>query len=268
MSGNPKLCTIDVFFGSHARGNQHHLDYRATPAWGELAAGAEQIPNLIRLSGAAGTFQAQFFNLGKPVQRCGSGNLAIATYIHHLLPDEANAQQLVTAAGTVQLGAADDSAYYLDKPLPQRPLDHPGLWQRLVGQSIVNSCYCGGDSDYALLEVAQPLAQLRVDTSALCRLSRRALIVVYRPAAAATQLRYFAPQYGSTEDAATGSASVQVAAYLCRHYPEHYADREIEIEQCSSAGGSLYLVNQQRQVLVRGRTAIRSHETTAASFHQ
>lgn len=256
MSVDPKLSTIDVFYGSQGAGNQHHVAYRTTPTWSELPVEWEQTSNLILLSGSSGAFQAQFFSCGRPVRRCGSGNLAIATYIHSELNAEVNEERLHTPAGGIQLGFDRQSAYYLDKPLAQKPLHHSKLWQRLVRQPVINGCFCGHRNDYVLLELGRPLARFSLNSRTLCRFSQRALIVIYRPPSGAVQMRYFAPQYGAVEDAATGSAGVQAAAYLRRQYPQRYAYQQIEIKQCSLAGGFLYLKNYQQQVLVRGRTAI------------
>lgn len=268
MSAIPTLCTVDVFYGPEATGNQHHIAYSSDSAWGEgdLPFEYNKIPNLILLSSSRGTFQAQFFNSGRPVRRCGSGNLAIATYIHGELKAEANGERLVTPAGTVQLGFDRQSAYYLDKPLIQQPLHYAKLWQRLVRQRVINGCYCGRRNDYVLLELRQPLARFRLNSTALCRFSQRALIVIYRPPSGAVQLRYFAPQYGAAEDAATGSASMQAAGYLGRQYPQYYAHQQIEIKQCSPAGGYLYLKSYQQRVLVRGRTEIVDSKANCSSF--
>ncbi len=52
MSGTPTLSTVDVFYGPEADGNQHHIAYRAEPAWGGLPSEYQQTPNLILLSGS------------------------------------------------------------------------------------------------------------------------------------------------------------------------------------------------------------------------
>ncbi|MGM0482227.1 MAG: PhzF family phenazine biosynthesis protein [Pseudomonadota bacterium] len=255
MSAPGKLCSVDVFYGHRAAGNRHHIAFRTGPGWRELPVEFQQTANLILLNGGVGAFQAQFFSVGRPVRRCGSGNLAVIAYLHEQLGCTGNEQRLCTPAGDVSLGFDRRSAYYRDKPLAQRPLRNFKFWQRLVRQPILNGCYCGGANDYVLLELEQPLAQLSFNATLLCRFSQRALIVIYRPPSGALQLRYFAPQYGPAEDAATGSASVQAAGYLRREYPRQLQRQPIEINQCSPAGGYLYLENKQQQVLVRGRTA-------------
>lgn len=259
MPTTTEVCAIDVFYGPGAVGNRHHLIYRARPAWRDLPAPYANIPNLILLHSAKESLHAQFFNRGKPVQRCGSGNLAIATYVSNYLAAGIGTWQLNTPAEALQLGVDNQSAFYLNQPLRQQVLRHPQLWQQLIGQPLVDGCYCGGRGDYVLLEVSQPLAQLRLNSAKLCRLSRRAVIVLYRPATGPVQLRYFAPQYGPTEDAATGSASVQAAAYLKQRYAHEYSHQQFEVQQRSSGGGCIYVTNQVRQVVVRGRTAVASH---------
>ena len=256
MSVVDTLYTIDVFYGPQAEGNQHHILYRAKPDWADIPAECKNTANLILLSGSADRFKAQFFSYGQPVRRCGSGNLAIARYIYEELAATKNNWRLLTHAGPIYLGVDGQSAYYLDKPLPQLALQKRKFWQRLVRQPVINGRYCGGRNDYVLLEVGQSLAELNLNSLALRRFSQRALIVIQRPSTGAIQLRYFAPQYGTAEDAATGSASVQAAAYLRHQYPKRYAHQPLQIQQCSPAGGHLYLTDYQQQILVRGRTAV------------
>ncbi|RUO69562.1 PhzF family phenazine biosynthesis protein [Idiomarina ramblicola] len=262
----PKLCTVDVFYGPQALGNQHHIAYRPAPAWSETPSQYQTVPNLILMSGRSGAFQAQFLNYGRPVRRCGSGNLAVAAYINEKLKTKPINECLLTPAGEIQLGFDHESAYYFDRPLTQRPLRSLRFWRRLISRPVINGCYCGGRNDYVLLELAQPLTQLRLNSGALCQFSQRALIVIYRLRSGTVQLRYFAPQYGEAEDAATGSASVQAAAYLRTQYPKRYAHQSIEIKQCSPAGGCLYLKNYQQYVLIRGQTAMRDNKAICSSF--
>jgi len=266
VSAMPKLCTVDVFYGPQVLGNQHHIAYRPAPAWSETPSQYQRVPNLILMSGGSGAFQAQFLNYGRQVRRCGSGNLAVAAYINEKLKTKPTNELLLTPSGEIQLGFDHESAYYFDKPLTQRPLRNFRFWRRLISQPVINGCYCGGRNDYVLLELSQPLTQLSVNSGALCQFSRRALIVIYRLLSGAVQLRYFAPQYGAAEDAATGSACVQAGAYLRNQYPKSYAHQPIEIKQCSPAGGCLYLKNYQQQVLVRGRTAMRDSTAVFSSF--
>lgn len=252
-----KLCTVDVFFGPQVAGNRHYIAFSKAPVWEDIPAEYRQTPNLILLSGHSGAFRGQFISRGQQVRRCGSGNLAIAAYIHNKLAVKVSGERLLTPAGAIHLGFDRQSAYYIDKPVLQKSLHHSRFWQRLVRQPIINGCYCGHRNDYVLLELGQPLAQLRLNSKALCRFSRRALIAMYRPPGGPIQLRYFAPQYGQAEDAATGSASVQAAAYLRHQYPGYYAHQQIEFKQCSPDGGYLYLKNHRQSILVRGQTAIR-----------
>ncbi|RUO76153.1 PhzF family phenazine biosynthesis protein [Idiomarina seosinensis] len=249
-----ELCTADVFYGPKASGNRHYIAYRGASAWSDVPKEYQQVPNLILMSGEPGAFKAEFLNGGRPVQRCGSGNLAVAAFINDQLTDSPSNELLLTPAGKVKLGFDHRSAYYFDKPLAQRPLRNLGFWRRLVRQPVINGCYCGGRNDYVLLEVGQSLTKFKLNSGVLCRFSQRALILVYRPPSGELQLRYFAPQYGPAEDAATGSASVQAVAYLRRQYPQYYGHQRIVIKQCSPAGGWLYLKRYRQYELVRGRT--------------
>ncbi|WP_404401003.1 PhzF family phenazine biosynthesis protein [Idiomarina seosinensis] len=257
MTANQEPCPVDVFYGPGAAGNRHRIVFRRETGRCGLPVKYQKTANIILLSGGIkAPLQAQFYNEGRPVKRCGSGNLAIIAYVSERLRPISSEQCLITKAGEVSLGFDQRSAYYRDTPLTQRPLTRVKFWQQVVRQRIINGSYCGGRNDYVLLETGQPLAHLHINTKLLCQFSRRALIVIYRPCSGALQLRYFAPQYGPAEDAATGSACVQAAGYLRRHYPRQFLRQLFEVNQCSPAGGCLYLKSIGRQVLVRGRTAV------------
>lgn len=249
MPGSVRTAKVRVFHAAHAAGNQHNLVYARLPA--DLPAPDPNIANLIHLSGPPEALKVIYVNYGQEVLRCGSGSLAVATFVRYQFK-KTTPVLLQAASGAVTVGFDHISAYYLDEPLAQRPLPTVNPWQHILGQPFLNGCFCGSRGNYALLEVDMPLQQLRPRLRALCQFSRRALIVLRRTSTTHIELRYFAPQYGPAEDAATGSASVQAAAYM----RQRYGVTQVYIQQCSPSGGVLHTEYLNRQVCVRGNSTI------------
>lgn len=249
MPGSIYTTQVRVFHAAHAAGNRHHLVYARQPD--SLPALDPAIANLIHLSGPPEALQVTYANYGQAVLRCGSGSLAVATFIKHHFKGTTPVS-LRAASGAVVVGFDRASAYYLDEPLTQRPLPAVNSWQHILGQPFLDGCYCGSRGNYALLEVDTSLQQLRPHLRALCQLSQRAQIVLQRTSRSSIELRYFAPQYGPAEDAATGSASVQAAAYMRRRY----GITQLHIQQRSPSGGVLRTEHTGRRVRVRGKSAL------------
>lgn len=262
----PEHClTVQSLHGPGAEGNCHTLVYTEQTAPPTiLASDLRQVPNLILLGGTPAALWARFYHNNQPVLRCGSANIAIAQAAPQLFGvPEPRGWTLNTCAGPVWLGYDDRGAYYRDRPQRQSSITDPPLWQRVLGASYLSGCYAGDDSDYCLLLLPTPVAQLRPDLPRLRHGSRRALIALYYPARTvadgllqpepgSAQLRYFAPQYGVVEDAATGSASVQAAYFLW----QRYGKERMAFVQKSVSGGYIETETDGAQVWVRGQARI------------
>lgn len=264
----PEHCLfIQSLYGHAAEGNWHTLIYseQATPP-ATLAPELRELPNLIQLGGTPAALWARFYQRSQPVLRCGSANIAIAEAARQLFGvPESGGWALNTRAGTVWLGYDDRGAYYRDRPQRQRPIPDPDLWQRVLTETAgarhnnperyIAGCYAGDDTDYCLLLLARPLQQVQPDLPRLCDSSRRALILLYCPFWSApdrAHLRYFAPQYGADEDAATGSASVQAAHFFW----QRYGQERMTFMQQSREGGYIQTEIRGDQVWVRGKARI------------
>lgn len=261
--GRAQKAKVASFCGAGVGGNRHHLIYLAQadrdhcPLPDEL----RQVPNLILLQGDPSALQAQFWNLGQAVRRCGSGNIAIAAFARqYLFNSELFSLQLQTPAGSILLGHDRAGPFYFSQAEAQYPVAHPALWRHLLGGNYAAGAFFGGASDYALLELDRPPAQLHLSATRLRRFSKRALIALYSPSPEKVLMRYFAPQYGSDEDAATGSGAVQAAEYLWRRYRW----RVCRITQQSASGGLIETHKLARKVRVRG--AARVNEFPGADF--
>ena len=107
-----------------------------------------------------------------------------------------------------------------------------------VPSNPVSAACSGGSSGYMVLQWPDgfDLRSLTPPNETLANYTQRALIcTAARPEVAdgAIELRYFAPQYGVMEDAATGSAMRVLAAYWSSRF-----DR-LRGRQCSASGGRL-----------------------------
>lgn len=197
---------------------------------------------------------AEFYQAGRAIFRCGSGNLAAA----HVLFQEMNLADtgfLETAAGRVALRAQGEWLGYGAEGLALQENSEAEYWQSFVSQPLVSCWSVGGNYDYCLLELPneQAVLDLTVDVEALRQSSDRALIVTARAASDAYDyvLRYFAPQHGKPEDAATGSANLQVATF----WRQHLGKACLKGRQLSKSGGEFFLeVGAADYAWVMGRT--------------
>lgn len=264
---------VQSLYGQGAEGNWHTLIYSEQAAPPErLASELRELPNLIQFGGAPDALWARFYQKDQPILRCGSANIAIAKASRQLFGEpEQGGWPLNTRAGTVWLGCDDHGPYYQDQPLRQRPIPEPDRWQRVLSIHGVNGCYAGCSTDYCVLLLPTPVEQVQPDLQSLCDLSQRALILLYypfdvapsgysRPAPNQAQLRYFAPQYGVAEDAATGSASVQAAHFFWQRYGQAH----MTFAQQSKEGGHIQTETRGDGVLVRGKARISYHSAVAS----
>jgi len=104
-------------------------------------------------------------------------------------------------------------------PLQQAPA--PAWSESLFGRAAAHSAEAGGDGDYLVLEWPEnsDIARLPLPGATLAQHTTRAVIATCIVNGSASlggehvQLRYFAPQYGVSEDTATGSAMRVLACY-------------------------------------------------------
>ncbi len=120
--------------------------------------------------------------------------------------------------------------------------------------AAVRQAFCGDEEGYWVVEVAddQCVQNFVLDAKKLCQYTRRALIVT-----AATRknniyvMRYFAPQYDVSEDAATGSANVVLADY----WSQRFNLSKFIARQLSFSGAIMELEVETEYVLISGRCA-------------
>ena len=120
----------------------------------------------------------------------------------------------------------------------------------LKPEQMTDAALSGGEDGYLVVRVPDgfDLTVISRPGRGLVNFTRRALIVTSLvDRAGAIGLRYFAPQHGVEEDAATGSAMRILAAY--------WADRfhQLTATQYSPAGGELFSILSGRSTRIGGR---------------
>jgi predicted PhzF superfamily epimerase YddE/YHI9 len=164
---------------------------------------------------------------GVRIQFCGLGALAAARAV---FDQKAADAAVLEFANVEQRWKARQSTDDSDTPIIPTPIaliykrpsptdcPVPAFAAPVLGMQPLTAAEVGGPSGYLVLEVADTsmLQALQPDFNALTAATGRALIVTAKTMHAdgpGIVFRYFAPQYGTPEDAATGSAAVQLAAF-------------------------------------------------------
>jgi len=181
----------------------------------------------VLVAGADGRYVAESFTpQGRRIQFCGLGALAAARVVfdqHKLnaaVLEFSNVEQSWQArqpAYDSDIAPANSITLIYKRPSPTN-CAVPAFAAPVLGVPPLAAATVGGPTGYMLLEVADASALqiLQPDFSALTAATKRALIVTAKAVhtdGAGIVFRYFAPQYGTPEDAATGSAAVQLAAF-------------------------------------------------------
>ncbi len=231
--------------GADAAGGRAQVE-RVDTAAAELDALALQTDSagevLVLISGADGDYRAESYQAdGTPIQFCGHGALAAAFAV--LADPEPTAGELRFCnrrhAWRARKADADTADITLSFAAPAvTACAVPDFAAAVFGNMPVAAAAVGDDSDYLVLEftAAADVRALAPDFAALTPATRRAVI-----ATAADNdgivFRYFAPQYGQPEDAATGSAAVQLAAY----WAPKLRQARFSARQLSAAGAVMQL---------------------------
>lgn len=180
---------------------------------------------------------------GTPIQCCGHGLLCCARHwLSHWQSDG-----VLHACDDVVPCTQDGALTWVGLPaVVPTACDTPAWLDRVLDAKTsqqVKDCALAGPADgYLVIELAEDtdLAAITPPTADLGKDTRRALIITCAVspelARAGEQIhfRYFAPQYGVSEDAATGSAMRVLSPYWSR------LGTELKALQCSPTGGVLY----------------------------
>lgn len=255
-------CEVASFVGENAQGNTHVI-LRSEVAGGEIEILSQALsqtlsPRIVVVlkTDKTNKHRAVFFHFGRRVQRCGSGCLAVA----HILFDECSRDslRLETPAGPVVLRRHPQAYSFQMSVLPYHSTTQRRVWQGLVNRPIATVTLVGGKTDYCIVELhaEKDVKNCVINSRCLCRISRRGLIVT-APSADKNDdyvMRYFAPQYGQKEDAATGSANAMLANY----WQQRLQKSGVCGRQLSALGGAFRIEKCGLQQRVIGRTKLLS----------
>lgn len=199
---------------------------------------------------------------GKLIQCCGHGLLSCAAHWAVQWP----------GSGMLELNSVEipckkegDTHWLGFSPVYRETIATPAWVADVLGATPVAAASAGPQDGYLIAEFAAntPLQSITVPDHSLSQFTQRALIVTCRTTAAhhgeGIHYRYFAPQYGSREDTATGSAMRVLASY----WQDRGLGPEITALQCSADGGWLRSRVEQDTVWIGGHVAPQLNETTA-----
>ena len=185
-------------------------------------------------------YDLQCFKNTKAITFCGSGTLAAA---HAVKQSGLQAPIVFTQhARTLHIYQQNGLLGFKTRAAKLHPGSHQTLWEKIIGQPIKAINCVGKKNGYAIVELRHPhsVEEAKIQLRALKRFSQRALIITAkaRPIQGRQHIvmRYFAPQYGNPEDAATGSANALLMAYWAKKLRVN----KIISTQLSQEGGKFY----------------------------
>ena len=200
---------------------------------------------------------------GREINCCGHGMLG-AAYLIHITTGETRG---VIRSGTVPIPwHASRELHWICLPLVTViPTRIPQWLTQLFGDTApIAAAMAGGDSDYLVVQwpAGFDLGQLPAPEM-LGKFTRRALIVTcescYSHDLAQIESRYFAPQYGVSEDPATGSAMRVLALY----WQQQGLGTQLSNYQRSASGGLLFSeIADTSHVYIGGRIVPMDEEYT------
>lgn len=260
---------MDVYQVFHspagAQGNLAAIAFTGEGSAGEKTASLEgaddELPAdltrcYIKRSGTA-RFLVDCYQRGHRIHCCGHGLLACAQALFAM----DNYPQIELGDGIsaerAEPGAASPRIWLHLPSVKTNGIDVP-CWtsQLLSTTSFLSAAMTASNDGYLLLQLAESccLESLIINIDAIGANTERAILVWQRDATDKNRVktRYFAPQYGNNEDAATGS----VLRALGPHLKHHYALETFSVFQCSAAGGSMAVRNTDKGVAISGNVRL------------
>ena len=217
-----------------AQGNLHRVVVADPDRHPPGAGGDGPIDVYIHIT-AQGT-DIRCFEQGRAIQFCGSGVIAAVA----LLARRGDLPKQLRHGNRTLTPLARGALYGFALSVPPwRPTRAAALWLHLAGLDAgrvrVQRGYALVEAQHeSLISCAQP--RLRM----LALISTKALIITAPGASSRGAghyvMRYFAPQYGKPEDAATGSAN----ALLMRYWAARLRTSELAGRQLSATGGACW----------------------------
>lgn len=242
--------SVDAFTGIACKGNAHDVHLLDSDMLDDtqLLAHSKKISPRILVcvlpgwQDEANILKARFFYAGREVQFCGSGCMALAAVIFELqgerdltvkLPERHKQPEreikLTKRGGRISL---QTNAILNAKRTRAKP------WEPIVREEVLDVVTL--PTGYVIVELHTETAVkfLNPNLKQLVKQSDMALIVTARAREKNDDyvMRYFAPQYGNPEDAATGSAN----CFLMKYWQLKLNKKRLVGRQLSAEGGLFY----------------------------
>ncbi|OCQ23279.1 hypothetical protein A7985_04870 [Pseudoalteromonas luteoviolacea] len=185
----------------------------------------------------------RWFSPYSEIQFCGHATLAAADVLITAINTRQGALHFRSASHSICVKRVTSGHYVM--LLPQctlrASLDLPDV-AKIFSEEVTNFHYTEPDDGYLVAQVPNRdhVANFDFASDRYCKLTRRALLITAQDVSQPNTVyfRYFAPQYGSKEDAATGSAAPLLAALW-----QLPINRTLKCYQLSSQG-AFYRISQ------------------------
>lgn len=199
---------------------------------------------------------------GVEIDCCGHGLLCCAaSWMNHWGHDGT----LVMNGSEVACCVAGEQIWLGFEPLTPQVCEIPDWCKDYFDVEPHVAATAGADNGYLVLEwpAGFDLTSLPRPEASLAQHTKRGLIVtcavgnIAAQTPGSVQYRYFAPQYGVSEDAATGSAMRVLASF----WQQSGLGNTLTAYQCSTEGGLLFSRIEKGKVWIGGRTSTMTRET-------
>lgn len=258
------------FCGEYQRGNQHIvLVNRNAPVLDEslIELSHQVVPwILVHMQVAEDeSLSAKFFHCGREITLCGSGILVAARaltdagFMHEACSLKVSGRMMKIGVVNSSVGSSNNDSkrfYFQTNVLPYSLCDDINSWQQLLNQKVSQATLVGEQRGYCILELASETSvkQCHIDAERLKHFSDRGVIITALSDEPSFDyvVRYFAPQYGQYEDAATGSAN----AMLGNYWQERLGKSSLKGLQLSQEGGLIWVTSVGDEQRVEGLTKV------------
>lgn len=211
----------------------------------------------------SGHYQVECFNNNKAIQCCGHGLIAAAkTIFSDSDLSSININENINASQNIDAKGKDVVVLTLPrmKAKSHRVPDWVNGAIVFSGGNLLPTKAAVSDKEdgYLLLEIELALSldefrAMQLDLTQVCDNTQRAIVLVqFDKAHKHLCLRYFAPQYGVSEDSATGSVMRFVADYIEQNYQVSHFD----VSQCSAQGGFMQIESKTENIMITANATI------------
>ncbi len=198
-------------------------------------------------------YAIRWFNRSHEIQRCIHGTLAAAAFVQGDQSNQAS-RYIFQSQRESLIVFTDNSSYKIRLPLtPLEPIGTASsLHQSLPKAKLLFQSQARDGYIIAKFSQAKYIQNFMLDDDIIQAIKHQALIITARDSHTENRIvfRYFAPQYGQTEDAATGSAASVLWTYWQKIGNKK---NTLDVRQLSPQGGVMQLAQEvEGSVTVKG----------------